>query len=38
MDESLGRKERIESEIGREKRSPPVSVKDRAVVGRADHV
>ena len=38
MDESLEMKERIESETGRESVVPPVSVKDRAVVGPADHV
>ena len=38
MDESLGMKERIESETGGRSVVPPVSVKDRAVVGPADHV
>ena len=38
MDESIEMKERIESEIGRERCSSACSVKDRAVVGPADHV
>ena len=37
-DESLGMKERIELETGGRGVVPPVSVKDRAVVGPADHV
>ena len=37
-DGSLGMKERIESETGGRGVVPPVSVKDRAVVGSADHV
>ena len=37
-DGSLGMKERIESETGGRGVVPPVSVKDRAVVGPANHV
>ena len=38
MNERLGMKERIEFETGRGGAVSPVSVKDRAVVGPADHV